>query len=180
MNIRNTHDEFGSISKILHWLIAISMITLIAIGWYMTGLDDESVLYWRMLDLHEALGLSVFVLFLVKVAWMILSPNPSLLPELARWERFAARVVHTTFIVAIALISVTGFLFAASNGEAINLYDVIEIPDIGQLSKSVRATLSDVHMYMAYGCAALIVVHIAAALKHHFIDLDNTLRRITF
>ena len=63
MKYRNTHDEFGLISKALHWLIAVIMITLIVIGWYASGLDDETVLYWRMLDLHITLGLAMLLLF---------------------------------------------------------------------------------------------------------------------
>lgn len=179
MKIRNTSAEFGMVSKVLHWLIAVLMISLIVIGWYTSGLDDETVLYWRMLDLHITLGLSVFVLFFIKVIWMVLSPNPDFVSGLSSWERLAARIVHGFFMVAIALIPVAGFLYVTSDGEPVNLYDLVEIPDIGSYSKTVRNVFYDMHMYAAYGCATLIVIHIMAALKHHFIDLDDTLRRIT-
>jgi len=179
MKFRNTSAEFGVISKVLHWLVALIMISLIAIGWYTSGLDDETVLYWRMLDLHVALGLSIFMLFFIKVTWMILSPGPDFVPGLASWERLVARLVHGFFVIAIALIPVAGFLYIASDGEPVNIYDLVEIPDIGSYSKTVRNTIYDIHMYTAYTVAALIVVHIMAALKHHFIDLDDTLRRIT-
>jgi len=179
MRIRNSRTEFGSISKTLHWLIAAVMISLIGIGWYASGLDEESILYWRMLDLHISLGLGMFALFLVKVSWMIFSPNPDYVPGLASWERVAARIVHWFFIIAIGLIPLIGFLYTASDGEPINIYDLFEIPDIGSFSKSVRHTLYDVHMYLAYTGAVLIIIHIGAALKHHYIDMNDTLRRIT-
>ena len=179
MKLRNTRTEFGLISKILHWLIATIMISLIVIGWYTSGLDEETVLYWRMLDLHITLGLAMFMLFLIKVTWKIYSPNPDYIPGLASWERITARSVHWFFIIAIGLIPLIGFLYAASDGEPINIYDFFEIPDIGSFTKSVRHTLHDVHMYLAYTGAALIVVHITAALKHHFIDRNDTLRRMT-
>ena len=57
--------------------------------------------------------------------------------------------------------------------------DLITIPDIGRLSKGMRGVLSSVHYYLSYACAALILLHIAAALKHHFVDLNNSLRRMT-
>jgi len=179
MKFRNTRNEFGLISKLLHWLIAMAMISMIAMGWYMIGLDEESVAYWRFFDLHVAIGTAMIIFFLLKIIWMAVSPSPGYVPGLKAWERFFAGGVHIFFIVAIGLIPVAGFLYVASEGEAINIYDAIEIPDIGTLSKSVRDMLYDVHMYIAYCCAALIVVHIMAALKHHFVDLDDTFRRMT-
>ena len=155
------------------------MISLIIIGWYTSGLDDETVLYWRMLDLHITLGLAMLFLFLVKVIWMYFSPTPDYVSSLAPWERVSARVVHKLFLLAIVLIPLAGFMYTASDGEPINLYDLVEIPAIGEFTKGTRNILYDVHMYMAYGCAVLIVIHILAALKHHYIDMDDTLRRMT-
>ena len=177
--IQNTSTRFGLVSKILHWLIALVMIGLIIIGWYASGLDDETVLYWRMLDLHITFGLGMLVLFLIKVSWMFVSPTPDYVASLASWERISARTVHKLFLLAIVLIPLVGFMYTASDGEPINIYDVIEIPDIGQFSKGVRSSLYDIHMYAAYTCAVLIVLHIMAAFKHHFIDMDDTLRRMT-
>ena len=180
MNIRNTKQDYGLISRILHWLIAVSIIGLIPMGWYMTRLSDEDVLYWRLLDLHEVVGLALLVLVPLKFMWLFLSPNPPYSSDLAAWERRAARAVHVFFLIAMALIPLSGFLFVASNGEPIELYGVITIPDIAQFSKSVRGTLSDIHYYLSYVCAALIVLHMLAALKHHFMDMNGSLRRITF
>lgn len=180
MKIRNTQESYGLIAKILHWLIAVIMIGLIGVGWYMVKLSDEDILYWRLLDLHEAVGLSLFILLPLKAVWMVVSPNPKYLPTQAAWERRVAAVVRWLFIVAILVIPLSGFLFVASNGEAVRLYHLITIPDIGGLAQGAREWLSDVHYYVSYGCAALIAIHILAALKHHFIDANASLRRITF
>jgi cytochrome b561 len=180
MRFRNSSMDYGLVSKSLHWLIVLIMIGLIGVGWYMVGLSDEDVWYWRLLDLHEAVGLSLFILFPLKLAWMSLSANPNFLPTLAAWERRAAAVVRWFFILAIPAIPLSGFLYVASNGEAVRLYDLVTIPDIGEVSKAMRDWFGDIHYHGSYGCAALILVHILAALKHHFIDLNNSLRRITF
>jgi len=180
MRFRNSSTDYGLVSKSLHWLIAVIMIALIGVGWYMVRLSDEDVWYWRLLDLHEAVGLSLFILFPLKLGWMVLSPNPEYVPTLAVWERRVAAVVRWLFMLAILVIPLSGFFYVASNGEAVSLYDLITIPDIGGLTKETRDWLSDTHYYASYGCAALILVHLLAALKHHFIDLNNSLRRITF
>ncbi len=180
MNIRNNNDQFGLIAKLLHWLIAVTIIALIPIGWYMVKLSDEDIWYWRLYDLHLALGLGLLLLVTLKFAWLLFSPNPLPLPELADWERWASRAVHVFFRIAMVLIPLSGFIFVATNGEPIELYNVITIPDIGRFSKTVRDVLGDIHYYLSYGCAALIVAHMLAALKHHFVDLNNSLRRMTF
>ena len=104
---------------------------------------------------------------------------PVYIASLAPWERVSAKVVHKLFLLAIVLIPLAGFMYTASDGEPINLYDLVEIPAIGEFSKGMRDVLYDIHMYAAYICAVLIVIHIMAALKHHFIDMDDTLRRMT-
>ena len=180
MRFRNSTTDYGLISKSLHWLLAVIMIGLIGVGWYMVRLSDEDVLYWRLLDLHEAVGLSLFILFPLKLVWMVLSPNPKILPSLAAWELGAAIVVRWLFIIAIVVIPLSGFLFVATNGEAVRIYDLITIPDIGEASKNARDWLSDIHYYGSYSCAALVAIHILAALKHHIVDGNATLRRMTF
>jgi cytochrome b561 len=180
MHVRNTKKEYGLVAKILHWQIAVTMIGLIGIGWYTSGLDNESVLYWRLLDLHEAVGLSLFVVFPLKIVWTVVSPHPEYLPTMAVWERTTATIVRWLLISAVLVIPLSGFLYVATNGEAVRLYNLITIPDLGELPERTRERLSDVHYYGSYGCAALIVIHIMAALKHHFIDRNTSLRRMTF
>ena len=180
MRLRNGTTDYGLISKSLHWLIAVIMTGLIGVGWYMVRLSDEDVWYWRLLDLHEAVGLSLLILFPLKLAWMAVSPNPKFLPSLAAWELCAAIVVRWLFFIAIVAIPLSGFLFVATNGEAVRVYDLVTIPDMGELSKNGREWLSDIHYYGSYGCAALVAVHMLAALKHHFVDGNATLRRMTF
>ena len=74
----------------------------------------------------------------------------------------------------------TGFLFADSNGEPINLFNWVEIPDLGQFAKPVRRALGGIHYYVAYTSAVLIAIHAAAAFKHRFVDTDGTRRRMGF
>ena len=178
--LRNTRYRFGPVAKLLHWLIAALMLSLIPTGWYMVGLSDEDIWYYRFLDLHQAMGLSVFALFVVKIIWMLISPNPKPLNSLPTWERRSARVVHTLLIALMAVIPTLGYLFAAGQGDPIDLYGIIEIPGVIELTKSEGELIIDLHAYFAYGCAVLIAIHILAALKHHFIDKNNALARMLF
>jgi len=180
MTLRNTRESYGSVSRLLHAVIALLVLGQIPIGWYMAGLSDEDAVYWRLLELHVTLGLGVFTLAVIKAVWLSVSPNPELFPALAAWERSAARFVHAFFRVVLVVLPVIGFLCVASDGEPVNLYDIAEIPPIGEFGKGLRDALFDLHAYLAYGCAALIAGHILAALKHHFLDRRGSLRRIAF
>ncbi|MGE0373539.1 MAG: cytochrome b [Gammaproteobacteria bacterium] len=180
MIIRNSRESYGLVSKLLHWLIAVPVLGLIPLGWYLGGLSEESVLYWRLLELHETLGIGVFTLALARIGWRGISPNPDLPSILPAWERVAARLVHLFFILALVFIPVLGFMFVASDGEPVELYLSVEIPPVGQWGKGTRELLFDLHGYLAYICAVLVAVHVLAALKHHFIDRRSSLRRIAF
>lgn len=180
MPVRNSREAYGLVSKLLHWLIAVPVLALIPVGWYLGGLSEESVLYWRLLELHETLGISVFVLTLARIAWRGISPNPGLSSGLLPWERKAAALIHGALVAVLACIPVLGFLFVASDGEPIELYGMVAIPPIGQWSKGTREILFDLHGYAAYACAVLVVIHVLAAIKHHFVDRRSSLRRIAF
>ena len=177
--IKNDDRHYGVFSKSLHWLIALAMIILIAVGWIMVGLSNESIWYYRALDFHQALGLAVLILFVVKIIWLWVTPNPEFIPTIAPWRRYAAHIVHTLFIVAMVLIPVSGYLFATSLGDPIPVYNLFEIPGVITLSKQMSKWVIDFHAYYAYTCAGLIVLHSLAVLQHHFVDKDDTLRRMT-
>lgn len=136
------------------------VIVMILVGWYMVASATKNVLYWRMLDVHAVLGLGIFTLLSIDAAWMMISPTRGHADagglgadRRARRPRlFHHRHRHHSGDRVLPL---------ASNGEATNLYDIPEIPDIGQWSQGVRLLLADLHKYAARVCAALIPVHVA-------------------
>ncbi|MFQ5471173.1 MAG: cytochrome b [Gammaproteobacteria bacterium] len=85
MLFRNTDLEFGLTAKLLHWLLATGMIILIPLGWYMVGLDNETVWYWQVLDFHVAVGLSTFVVAFTNAVWNQVSPKPEPMEDLKNW-----------------------------------------------------------------------------------------------
>jgi len=180
LKIRNSPTDYGLVSRSVHWLLAIAIVCLIPIGWYLTQLNNESVRYWRLLELHEMLGLCVFILFLFKLGWTFISPNPDAVPGLARWEQILARVVHSFFLFAFALLPVSGYIYVASGNDPIELYRLITLPALPSLTKPTAELIYTIHSYTAYTCAALVLVHFMAALKHHFADGNTVLKRMLY
>lgn len=180
MRLRNTHESYGAVSRLLHAAIAMLLLGQLPIGWYMARLSDEDVLYWRLLEWHIAAGLVLFALLLLKSGWRVVSPQPALPPALTAWERRAARLVHAALNLALVIIPLVGVLCVISDGEPVSLYDIVEIPPVGQFSDALRDALFDLHAWLAYGSAALVALHVLAAFKHHFLDRRASLRRIAF
>jgi len=179
MNLKNTQDQYGAVAKLLHAVIALLMIGLIGLGAYMVTLDyytDEW--YDGSLLLHKALGMIAMGLVAIKAVWMLKNPKPDDLASLKPWEKSASTAVHKILLALMVLMPVTGYVISTSAGAGISMFGFFEIPALFKISAISRDLAIAIHYYLAYGGAVLIFVHFAAALKHHFINKDNTLRRM--
>ena len=178
MRLGNTTEGYGLVTKCLHWATALLIIGLIALGWYMVGLTYYDLWYHKSLESHKALGMLVFVLGVITLAWRWLSPSPPLHASLKPWERSAATAMHHTLFLLTFLIPVTGFLVSTSEGHAVSFFEWFEVPALVVVGEGLRDLAIRVHFYCAYGTAALVALHAAAALKHQLLDRDGTLARM--
>jgi len=177
MPLRNSADRYGLVAKALHWTIALVIIGLIASGWYMVGLSYYDRWYPRLLDLHKAFGILALELGALKILWSLYSRPPPL-SGLPRWERIAARSVHGMLYLLMLAVPVTGYAISTSAGDPVSVFGLYEVPALLPAWKGLERVATDLHYYLAYLTLALVVLHAAAALKHAFIDKDDTLRRM--
>ena len=180
MPIKNTAEHYGLITKLLYWVVALLIIGLIWLGWYMVGLTYYDRWYNDSLSLHKALGLVVLVLGGAKIGWIIYSRPPDFVASIKRWERAAAKATHHSFYLLMLLIPVTGYIISTSKGDGISMFGWFEVPALFPVSETLRDLAIDLHFYAAYATAGLVVLHAAAAIKHQLLDKDGTLRRILF
>ncbi|MFQ5660418.1 MAG: cytochrome b [Gammaproteobacteria bacterium] len=178
MQIRNTEGRYGLFSKLLHWLIAIFIIGLIWLGWYMVDLDYFNRWFNTSREWHRSLGMLTLVLALIKIGWQFYSPVPGPAAHLKHWESNGANIMHKLLLIAMIAIPVTGYLISTSGGETFSFLDWFDIPALFHLNSSIRDWTIDLHFYLSYGTGLLLIGHIGAALKHAFIDKDDTLKRI--
>jgi len=176
----NTPSRYGVVSKWLHWANAVLMLPMIGVGYYMTTLSDEDPLYFRLLDLHQVVGILIFCLFVLKGAWRFASPNPDLSLVSQGAQLWLARVVHAALFLSMAVIPVLGYLFATAQGDGIPVFDLFEIPGFMELKKAEADFVIDLHAVLAYSVAVLIMLHIYAAWKHRFIDKSAAVNRMWF
>lgn len=175
MYIKNTNDRYGLVAIILHWLMAILIISLLALGLYMTslpiGLQKLKLYGW-----HKEYGLLVLWLVILRLAWRLFNRTPQL--SLPWWEKIAARSVHWAFYVFMFAMPITGWLITSAAGLPVSFFGLFVLPSIVPASDASRELFEVIHQWIGYGLIAAIVLHSAAALKHHFINKDDILRRM--
>jgi cytochrome b561 len=171
MNAPATRYSGGAI--LLHWLIAALLLANVAIAFTM---EDAR---WLM-PLHKSIGITVLLLTLVRIGWRLTHAAPPLPATLAPWERIAARVTHAAFYLLLLVMPLLGWATSSSGkwgtGALFGVIPWFDLP-LGK-SEALNETLGEAHELAAYLTIALIVLHVAGALKHHFVDRDGTLSRM--
>lgn len=127
---------------------------------------------------HFGIGLTVLALTVLALVWKLAHPRPPHDPGLAAWERALSRIVHTAFWILLIALPLTGWLYLSADDEVsavpfFGLFDVslLPVPPIDDVDDAAE----DIHKTLGKGMAVLAFLHIAAALKHHFVDRDGTL-----
>lgn len=175
MRLFNTETRYGLVSIILHWLIAIIIIALIALGLYMVDLPislQKLILYgW-----HKEFGILVLLLACARMMWRVANITPLL--NLPLWEEIAARAVHWAFYVFMFAMPITGWIISSAAGLPVSFFGLFVLPDLVGPNNDVMKLFQEIHEWLGYALIATIVLHVCAALKHHFINKDDILRRI--
>ncbi len=178
--LRNTEDRYGALAILLHWSMALLMIGLLAWGLYMVRLPDAGfdtrkitlILY------HKEAGLVVLVLFVARLAWRVTHILPQLVAHLPDWQKIAARFVHLCFYALMFALPVSGWLMSSAAGIPVSFFGLFMLPDFLPPDDYLFQRLIDIHKWFAYSLMVLLVVHVGAALRHHFLFRDDTLRKM--
>ena len=174
MALTNNITEYGSISKIFHWLSAAVLLIQIPLGFYLVDLDfGEKRL--TIESIHVLLGLSIFYLIILRLTYKLFNPTPSLSNSIFPGQKMLAKLNHIFLYISIIIISISGSLKKLFNGEMLNLvlFD-LEIKDNFELAE----LFYDIHILSNYTLIALISLHIFAVLIHKLVFKENLLKRI--
>ena len=175
---RNTEERYGLVTKGLHWAVAVLIIGLIWLGWYMVDLTYYDRWYNASLSAHKALGMLVLALGTMKLVWTVVDRSPAYAATIKPWERKAATAMHHTLLLMMLVIPVTGYLISTSEGDPVSFFGWFDIPAVVVAGERLRDVAIEAHFYLAYLTCALVVIHLLAALKHQFVDRDGTLTRM--
>jgi len=177
MQLKNSPQRYGAVSLLLHWGVALTVFTLFGVGLWMMELGYYHP--WRQIvpDLHKSIGISLFVILLLRVFWRFISPPPPPTPNQSRLIQIASKLGHLVLYLLMFAVIICGYLISTAEGDGIVVFGVLTVPAV--LTISGKAELvGALHLYLAITLVVLAVLHALAALKHHFIDRDATLIRM--
>lgn len=174
--LTNTTKGYGFIHIAIHWVVAGLIAWAAYLGLTMTDMPD-SFDKLAVYSLHKSLGMTVFVLAILRLVWKLANNKP-LLPEgMVGWERTAAHLTHHLFYVLLFLVPLLGWLTSESAPFPLDYFGLFLVP-MANIGVDGAKLMLEVHEWVAKFMLALIIIHALAALKHHFISKDDILKRM--
>lgn len=173
----NDERRYGAVAQGFHWLIAALVMVMFGLGWYMSDLPLGQRKF-DLYQLHKSLGLTIFTLAALRLGWRLLNPAPPLPARLAPWERIAARTSHALLYTLLFVQPTIGYLQSNAANFPIVVWNVVPVPAVLPPDETLAETLAVVHGWVAIVIFLVVLVHVAAALRHHFWLKDDVLRRM--
>jgi len=170
--------KYPLLMRALHWLMAVVILGLIALGIYMSDLPKEDPSRMDLYNLHKSFGFTILVLFFVRLGVRLKSKIPELPSAISASDQKLAKAGHHTLYLLIFAVPLVGVMFSNFYGYGINFFGLVEIPPFFPKNTDLAEFTGETHGFLAYGLLALVGVHVLGALKHQFIDKVNLLKRM--
>jgi cytochrome b561 len=171
-----TIEKYTTVAIVLHWLMALLVLVLIGLGWFMVDLPqgpDRSYYF----ALHKSIGLTVFALLGVRVAWRIRHRPPALPSFMGRWQAAVARTVHLGFYAVLLVQPVTGYVSSSFSGYKTRWFGV-PLPHWGWQDAPLNELFTEIHVVVSLALVCLIALHLLGVLLHLVLGERSVLRRI--
>lgn len=171
------NDSYTRTAVYLHWLVALGLVGTFALGLYMPDLA-LSPTKLKLYSWHKWAGVSLFVLVLIRLGWRLSHAAPPLPASVPVLLRRVSRLTHGLMYGLMLVIPLSGWLMSSAMGFQTAWFGVLPLPDLLAKDEALGERLLMLHQSLNYSLLALVLLHTGAALKHHFIDRDQVLRRM--
>lgn len=176
---RNSNTRYGAVAKSFHWVIGLGILFMLGMGLMLDGMESADRRYW--MPIHKALGITILGLAVLRLFWAGIAGRPAKLPG-APWQHRAASAVHVALYVLMLAVPLSGWLLNSAAGYPLSYFGLGIVPNIlaadEDAGRDLRGTFGSAHYYLAYALLGLVVLHVLAALQHHVLLRDDTLRRM--
>ena len=170
-------DRYSNTAITLHWAVALLIFAAFPLGVYMHDLP-LSPARLRLYSYHKWIGVTVFLLAVLRLAWRTTHRPPPLPADMPAWERLAAQATHFLLYALIFIVPLSGWLMSSAKGFQTVWFGVLPLPDLVARDKVLGDLLAKVHEALNFTLLGLVLAHVGAALKHHFIERDGILARM--
>lgn len=175
-----SHSRYSTVAIVLHWTIAVLLIANLTAGLLFDSIEAvNKPLFQTLIHLHKSTGITILALAVARLVWRLMNPPPPLPDHMTAAERVLATISHWGFYVLMFALPLSGWAMVSS-GKIVypmSWYGLFAVPPL-PLQRAQHETFESVHGLLGWVVLALIVLHVAAALKHHYFDRDNLLARM--
>jgi cytochrome b561 len=177
MPIRNTTAQWGLVSQLFHWIIVVLIVVQFVYGYkayFATGFAKLAPVVT-----HKSWGMTILGLAVLRLVWRLFSgPTPRLPDTLKPWERAAAHVTHYGLYILLFAMPLVGWIASSARSFPVSWFGLVQLPDLVGSNRPLYDVLMTAHFWMSWVLVAIAGLHVAAAIKHHFILRDDVLRRM--
>jgi cytochrome b561 len=177
MQLKNDLSRYGIIAQLFHWAIVALVITQFVLASKADALP-RGVAKLAVLAQHKSVGITILVLAALRLTWRAFNVVPGIPPSTPPWQHVAARASHFLLYALLLFVPLLGWFMSSARNFPVSWFGLVTLPDFIQPSERAFEGLHAAHVLMARLLAIVAIIHAAAALKHHFIDRDNVLRRM--
>ena len=163
---------------VFHWLIAVLIVGAFTMGVVMTDIPGITPTKLKYYSWHKWAGVTVMALAVLRLLWRLFHAAPAYEDAMPAWQKNAAHALHGMLYVLILAVPISGYLYTLSAGIPVVWFGLIQLPVVIDPNPALKPLLKGVHYWLNMTMAAAVALHVAAALKHHFIDRDGVLKRM--
>jgi cytochrome b561 len=163
---------------LLHWAIALLIVAAFALGTIMVDIPGLTPTKLRYYSWHKWLGVTVMGLACLRLLWRLLKTPPPPAATLAPWQRRASHATHLLLYVLIFAVPISGYFYSLAAGVPVVYLGIFPLPVLIERNQELKEILKEVHYWLNMALLAAVALHVAAALKHHFVDRDEVLKRM--
>jgi cytochrome b561 len=176
--LSNTTANWGIVSRAFHWILGLAIIGMLAYGWWMNHIAARPDRFFHR-STHADIGYLILLLMALRLIWRAVNPVPAPPPDSPRWLPLAARVNHWALYLLTMVVAVLGWAHSgAHKPDYASWFGLFRVPQFTSTNKANADFYEDWHIYGAYLLIALVVIHILAALYHHFVKRDRVTARM--
>lgn len=172
--IKNTDQNYGPIAKLFHWVMGITIICLLIIGFLLENLN-----YSFLYTAHKALGFLILILVIPRLLWRTNNPVPKYSKDVSKIMLPAANIIHYTFYILMVAIPLSAFIASNAAQHSVSFLFLFDLPSFfDHKDQELAKTLMNIHKLLVWILLPLLGIHICAALYHHFVKKDNIMLRM--
>lgn len=176
--LQNQKTHYGWVSITLHWVTALVIFGMYPLGLYIDSLSYYDPLYRTVPNWHKSIGILLAGVVVLRVIWLFSHPKPISIASHSATIKRVTHIAHAALYLLLIVVLLSGYMISTADGRGIDVFGWFEVPALPELVDQQEDIAGEIHFYSATTLIAFAGLHALAALKHHYFDKDETLKRM--